>query len=119
MPRDIVLDGLRVRLGEPRQVLEGVGYLWFPNIARFASGKLMLTAIATADTHDNLVNGYRVTGTAALTSNGAVAPFSGSPVTVDVTGGNALMLATVKLTFGGAAAGHFGDSALTGVVSIR
>ena len=32
-----------------------------------------------------ITNGYRVTGTASLTSNGAAAPFSGSPVTVDVT----------------------------------
>lgn len=65
-----------------------------------------------------IANGYRVSGTASLTSNGALAPFSGSPVTVDVTGGNAMPFATVKLTFAGAAAGHFGDSALSGVVNL-
>lgn len=65
-----------------------------------------------------IANGYRITGAAAVTSNGALAPFSGSPVTFDITGGNALMFATVKLTFAGAAAGHFGPAALGGVVSL-
>lgn len=65
-----------------------------------------------------IAGGYRISGTAALTSNGALAPFSGSPVSVDITGGNALALATVKLTFAGAAAGHFGGSALSGAVSM-
>lgn len=63
-----------------------------------------------------IANGYRISGPATLTSNGAVAPFSGSPVTVEITGGNSLTLATVKLTFEGAAVGHFGASALGGVV---
>jgi hypothetical protein len=65
-----------------------------------------------------IAGGYRITGTGAVTSNGALAPFSGSPVTVDITGGNALAFATVKMTFGGAAAGHFGGAALNGVVSM-
>lgn len=32
-------------------------------------------------------DGVRLTGTAIITTNGAVAPFSGSPVQVDITGG--------------------------------
>lgn len=72
----------------------------------------------TGATATPIANGYRITGTAALTSNGALAPFSGSPVDIDVTGGGALPYATVKLTFGGAAANHFGPGALSGVVNI-
>jgi hypothetical protein len=66
-----------------------------------------------------IANGYRITGAASITSNGATAPFSGSEVTVDVTGGAALALAKVSVTFGGTAAGHFGDQPIEGVVSLR
>ena len=62
MSREVTLDGLKVTLGTPRQVLEAVGHCWFPNIARFASGSLMATGILTADSNSNLVDGYRVTG---------------------------------------------------------
>lgn len=58
--REIQLDGLRVKLGRPRQVHEAVGHLWFPNISRFPNGDLMLTGILTPDTHDNLVQAYCV-----------------------------------------------------------
>jgi hypothetical protein len=66
-----------------------------------------------------LANGYRITGTASITSNGTEAPFSGSPLTVDVTGGPAVPLAKLSMTFGGAAAGHFGDQPVEGVVSLK
>src|SRR5688500_8711869 len=35
-------------------------------------------------------NGVRLTGTAIITSNGALAGFSGSPVQVDITGGSVI-----------------------------
>lgn len=72
----------------------------------------------TGATATPIANGYRISGTAAFTSNGAPAPFSGSPVDIDVTGGSAVTYATVKMTFRGAAAGHFGPQALSGVVNL-
>lgn len=65
-----------------------------------------------------IANGHRISGTAAFTSNGALAGFSGSPVSIELTGGNGLAFATVKVKFGGAAAVHFGDQALGGVVRL-
>jgi hypothetical protein len=66
-----------------------------------------------------ITGGYRISGTASITSNGAAAGFSGSPVTFDVTGGAVVSLAKVGLTFGGAAVGHFGDQPIEGVVVLR
>jgi hypothetical protein len=66
-----------------------------------------------------IAGGYRITGTASLTSNGALAGFSGSPIEIDLTGGSALAFATVKVKFGGAAAGHFGSAPLGGVVTLK
>jgi len=63
-------------------------------------------------------NGYRITGIATITSNGAVAPFSASPVVVDLTGNAAVPLAKVTLTFQGAAVAHFGDQPIDGVVRV-
>ena len=53
------------------------------------------------------------------TSNGNLAGFSGSPVDVQVTGGDTLAASNVTITFGGAAAVHFGDQPLHGVVTRR
>jgi hypothetical protein len=64
-----------------------------------------------------LANGFRISGTAALTSNGSSAGFSGSPVDIDITGGDAVPFANVTVTFGGAATGHFGTQPLKGVVA--
>lgn len=64
-----------------------------------------------------IANGYRISGPATFTSNGAVAGFSGSTVTIDITGGSAVPFATVRVLFGGGAAGHFGPQALAGVVN--
>ena len=66
-----------------------------------------------------LANGYRITGNAMITSNGATAGFSGSPVVIEITGGNAVTLANLKVTFGGSAVAHFGDQPLEGVVNFR
>jgi hypothetical protein len=63
-----------------------------------------------------LANGFRVSGTGVITVNGSVAPFSGSPVQVDITGGNAVTYSNIQVTFAGAAAGHFGPHPLDGVV---
>jgi hypothetical protein len=65
-----------------------------------------------------IAGGYRITGTATITSNGAAAPFSGSPVVVDLTGGAAVALAKVALTFQGAAVAHFGDQPIEGVIRV-
>ncbi len=65
-----------------------------------------------------IAGGYRITGAATITSNGATAAFSGSPVAVDITGGAAVALAKISLTFGGAAVAHFGDQAIEGVVQL-
>jgi hypothetical protein len=66
-----------------------------------------------------LPNGYRISGTGRLTSNGALAGFSGSPVDVEITGSSAVRFANLALTFGGAAAAHFGAEPVNGVVTIR
>ena len=63
-----------------------------------------------------LANGFRVAGTAIITSNGSLAGFSGSSVQVDITGGTAVQYSNIKVTFAGAAAGHFGPQQLDGVV---
>ncbi len=65
-----------------------------------------------------IANGYRISGTATITSNGAAAAFSGSPVVVDVTGGAVVSLAKIALTFQGAAAAHFGDQPIEGVINV-
>lgn len=66
-----------------------------------------------------LANGYRISGTASFTSNGSFAAFSGSPVDIEVTGSSAMPFANVAVTFGGAAAGHFGTQALKGVITFE
>jgi hypothetical protein len=63
-----------------------------------------------------LANGYRISGTASFTSNGSLAGFTGSPLAIEVTGSGAVPYANVTVTFGGAAAVHFG-SQLKGVVT--
>ena len=66
-----------------------------------------------------IANGYRISGDAVITNSGSLAPFSGSPLTVDITGGGAVEFSNVRLTFGGAAIGHFGDQPIEGVVTLR
>ena len=66
-----------------------------------------------------IAGGYRISGTAAITSNGALAGFTGSPLEIEITGGSALNFSNVKVTFGGSAVGHFGDQPIDGVVNFR
>ena len=66
-----------------------------------------------------IANGYRISGDARIASNGTVAAFSGSHLDVDITGGSAVGLSNIKLTFSGAAVSHFGDQPIEGVVSLR
>jgi hypothetical protein len=65
-----------------------------------------------------LANGFRISGSAVITSNGNLAGFSGSPVDIQVTGGNTVAYSNVTVTFGGAAAAHF-DQPVHGVVASR
>jgi hypothetical protein len=66
-----------------------------------------------------LANGFRVTGPATVTANGATPTNFGTDSTlqVDVTGGNLVSYANIALTFSGDAALHFGQNPLKGVVS--
>lgn len=61
-------------------------------------------------------NGVRLTGAAIITTNGAVAPFSGSLVQVDLTGGGLIRFSNIKLTFLGHAIEHFGPQPYDGIV---
>jgi hypothetical protein len=64
-------------------------------------------------------NGVRIVGTAAITTNGSLAGFTGSPVAIELTGGSALVFSNFKITFGGGAIGHFGPDPIDGVVSLK
>lgn len=66
-----------------------------------------------------LENGFEISGPATITSNGNLAGFSGSTVTVKVTGGNAISFSNITLTFEDGAVAHFGDQPLHGVVTPR
>ena len=63
-------------------------------------------------------NGIRLEGTAVITANGSVAPYSNSTVRVDITGGSLLRYSNVKLTFFEHAIGHFGPQPYEGIVAI-
>jgi hypothetical protein len=63
-----------------------------------------------------LANGHRISGTASFTVNGSLAGFTGSPVDIEISGGSAVSPSNVAVTFGGAAASHFGAQPLNGVV---
>ncbi len=63
-------------------------------------------------------NGFRVTGTATITANGSVAPYSNAPVEVEITGGNLVRFSNMKLTFLGIAIDHFGSQPYDGVVAV-
>ncbi len=61
-------------------------------------------------------NGIRLEGTAIITANGSVAPYSGSTVRVDITGGGQLRFSNIRLTFLGTAVEHFGPQPYDGLV---
>lgn len=64
----------------------------------------------------SIPNGFKVSGTATITANGSVAPYSDAPVEVEITGGNLVRFSNMKLTFLGIAIGHFGSQPYDGVV---
>ena len=64
-------------------------------------------------------NGIRLEGTATITANGSVAPYSGSRVRVDITGGSLLRFSNIKLTFFGPAVEHFGPQPYDGLVVLK
>jgi hypothetical protein len=65
-----------------------------------------------------LTNGFRLSGPATLTGNGATPPFgTSSTAQVDITGGNLVTNSNIALTFGGDAVKHFGPDPFSGVVS--
>lgn len=47
----INLEGLRVDLGDPVMVGEGVGHHWFPQIAQFPTGELCVSVSVNPDAH--------------------------------------------------------------------
>ena len=49
----VTLQRLTVRLGEPIQVTETIGHAWFPTLAKFPSGELMVTYAVSADSNAN------------------------------------------------------------------
>jgi hypothetical protein len=63
-----------------------------------------------------IAGGFRLTGPAIVTANGALAPFGASTLQVDIVGAALVSLSNVKLTFGGGAATHFGSLPLSGAV---
>jgi hypothetical protein len=61
-----------------------------------------------------------VSGPALITASGNTNPvLSGSTVRVEISGGNALTLSNMTLTFGGTAVAHFTDRPYNGVVTVR
>ncbi len=58
----IKLHGVTVHLGEPIQAMQSVGHGWFPALAQFPTGELLLTSSLAADTNENQVDvsGYQV-----------------------------------------------------------
>jgi hypothetical protein len=65
-----------------------------------------------------LANGFRVSGPAIVTGNGAFpAPFGpNSALQIDITGGNTIAYSNIQLTFTGDAVKHFGSQPINGVV---
>jgi hypothetical protein len=65
-----------------------------------------------------LANGFRVSGPAIVTGNGAFpAPFGpNSTLQIDITGGNTIAYSNIQLTFTGDAVKHFGSQPINGVV---
>lgn len=64
-----------------------------------------------------VTEGFAITGTAFVTSNGVGVPFGNpSPVTVCVLGGTSVKYSNVTVTIGAPASGHFGTQAIHGVV---
>jgi hypothetical protein len=64
-----------------------------------------------------VTEGFAITGTAFVTSNGAAVPFGNpSPVTICILGGSSVKFSNITLTIGTPASAHFGPKAIHGVV---
>jgi len=61
---------------------------------------------------------FTVSGEGLVTGNGGPS-YPGAPVSVAITGGDAVTYSNIRLTLGGDAAAHFGPAALGGVVKPR
>ncbi len=59
---EVNLDGVKVRLGKPIQVTEAIGHAWFPTLARFSTGELIVTYALTPDTNQAamFVSGFQI-----------------------------------------------------------
>ena len=66
----------------------------------------------------SITGGFEVTGPVTITKDGGPAPMAlqGTTLVIDVTGGSLVEFSNVALTFQDGAAGHFGTTALHGVV---
>jgi hypothetical protein len=66
----------------------------------------------------SITGGFEVTGPVTITKDGGAAPMSiqGSSLVIDVTGGTLVEFSNIAITFEDGAAGHFGTTALHGVV---
>ena len=56
----IELNGLKVTLGDPIQVAEGVGHCWFPQMEKFSTGELIASVSIHADAHGLSVHAQRI-----------------------------------------------------------
>jgi len=58
----IKLNGVTVQIGEPLQAMESVGHAWFPSLAQFPSGELLLAYSLAADSNENQfdLSGYQI-----------------------------------------------------------
>ena len=63
--------------------------------------------------------GYRIEGQPTITVSGNLAPFTGSPTTIDIIGGTAVLPSNIRVAFQGGAAGHFGADPVEGVVELH
>jgi hypothetical protein len=61
--------------------------------------------------------GFEVTGPVAITANRSP-KFTGSTLTIQITGGTKVTYSNIKLTFSSPASGHFGTEAVNGVVQV-
>ena len=97
----------------------------------FAVGIAMARATSGASPHTHHVfvddgvvtplangTGFAIVGPATITSNGAIAGFSGTVVTIELTGNSEVYPSNIKVIFSGGAIGHFGADPIDGVVSV-
>jgi hypothetical protein len=63
-----------------------------------------------------ITGGFEASGLADITKDGSPAPFTPSPLAVDIVGGTTLEFSDVTLTFQPGATAHFGPQAIHGYV---